>query len=45
MDKKIKKLQSTTKKLAKDESSLLKMDKKHDRKLDKCDMMMKKKKK
>ncbi len=44
MDKKIKELQKGTKKLAKQESSLLKMDKKHDKKLDKCDMMMKKKK-
>lgn len=45
MDKKIKKIMKTTKKLEKDEKSLLKMDKKHDKKLDKCDMMMKKGKK
>ncbi len=44
MDKKIKKIQKKTKELEKDEASLLKMDKKHDKKLDKCDMMMKKKK-
>ena len=45
MDKKIKKLQKDTKKLAHEESSLLKMDKKHDKKLEKCDMKMMKKKK
>jgi hypothetical protein len=43
MDKKIKKIQTATRKLQKEESSLLKMDKKHDKKLEKCDMKMKKK--
>lgn len=45
MDAKIKSLQKDTKKLAKKESALLKEDKKHDKKIDKCDMMMEKKKK
>ena len=44
MDKKIKKIMTGTKKLEKQETSLLKMDKKHDKKLEKCDMKMKKKK-
>jgi hypothetical protein len=45
MDKKIKKIQATTKKLGKQESSLLKMDKKQDKKLEKCPKTMMKKKK
>lgn len=43
MDAKIKKIQKKTKSLAKDEASLLKLDKKQDKKIDKCDMKMKKK--
>lgn len=43
MDQKIKKIQKVTKKLAKEEASLIKMDKKHDRKMAKCDKMMKRK--
>jgi hypothetical protein len=43
MDAKIKKIQAGTKKLAKQESSLLKMDKKQDRKIDKCEKMSMKK--
>lgn len=42
MDKAIKKIQKKTKELAKDEGKLLAMDKKHDKKLKKCDMMKKK---
>lgn len=42
MDKAIKKIQSKTKSLAKDESKLLKADKKNDKKLMKCDKMKKK---
>jgi hypothetical protein len=38
MDKKIKKLQKDTKKLAKQEASLLKEDKKHDKVIDKAKM-------
>ena len=45
MDKKIKKIIGETKKVEKDEKSLLKMDKKHDKKMAACDKMMKKKKK
>jgi hypothetical protein len=45
MDAKIKKIQAENKKEGKDLKSLLKMDKKHDKKIEKCDMMMKKKKK
>lgn len=45
MHSKIKKLQKDTKKIEKEEASLLKIDKKHDKKIEKCDMMMKKKKK
>lgn len=41
MDKKIKKLQKDTKKLAKEESQLLKMDKKHDKVIAKAKMKMK----
>lgn len=44
MDKKIKKLQTETKKLAKDESSLLKADKKRDKACDYGEKMMKNKK-
>ncbi len=43
MDKKIKKIQKDTKKLAKEESSLLKADKKQDKKMAACEMKMKKK--
>lgn len=43
MDEKIKAMQKDTKKVVKDESKLLKMDKKNDKKLDKCGMMEKKK--
>lgn len=42
MDKKIKKMQSKTKELAKEESSLLKADKKRDKLVDKGKMMKKK---
>ena len=42
MDKKIKSIQKTTKKLAKQESSLLKDDKKRDKACDLGKMMMKK---
>jgi hypothetical protein len=42
MDAKIKKIQKTTRKLAKQESSLLKADKKQDAKMGKCKMMKKK---
>lgn len=45
MDAKIKKLQKTTKKLAKEESSLLKADKKRDKVCDMGEKIMKKKKK
>lgn len=38
MDKKIKKIQKETKKLAKDEASLLKADKKRDKIVDKAKM-------
>lgn len=41
MDKKIKKIQKDTKKLVKEESSLLKADKKHDKIVDKAKMKMK----
>ena len=44
MDAKIKKIQKKTKSLEKDESKLLKADKKQDAKIAKCNMMMKKKK-
>lgn len=44
MDKKIKGLQRTTKKLAKEESSLLKADKKRDKACDYGKKMLKKKK-
>ena len=43
MDKKIKKISRETKKVEKDLKGLLKEDKKHDRKLEKCDKMMMKK--
>lgn len=45
MDKKIKKLQKDTKKLAKEETSLLKADKKRDKVCDYGKKMMEKKKK
>lgn len=45
MDKKIKKIQKDTKKLVKEESSLLKADKKRDKVCDYGKEMMKKKKK
>ncbi len=45
MDTKIKKIQKTTKKLAKEESSLLKADKKRDKKCAHSEKMMDKKKK
>jgi hypothetical protein len=45
MDKKIKRLQSETKKLAKDEAALLKADRKRDKTCDYGAKMMKKKKK
>jgi len=41
MDKKIKKIQKTTKKLAKEESSLLKADQKRDKLVDKGRKVMK----
>lgn len=41
MDAKIKKLQKDTKKIAKEESSLLKEDKKHDKLIDKAKKKMK----
>lgn len=44
MDKKIKSIMKDTKKIEKKESSLLKADKKQDKKMDRCDMKMKKKK-
>jgi hypothetical protein len=44
MDKKIKKIIKTEKGLEKSTKSLLKEDMKHDKKLEKCDMKMKKKK-
>ena len=43
MDEKIKKLQKDTKKLAKEESSLLREDKKHDRLIEKSKKKMRKK--
>jgi hypothetical protein len=45
MDEKIKKLQKTTKKLEHQESSLLKLDKTNDKKIDKAKKIIKKKKK
>lgn len=44
MDKKIKKIEKNEKIALKDTKELLKMDKKQDKKIEKCDMMMKKKK-
>lgn len=44
MDAKIKKIEKTNAKEGKQLKSLLKADKKQDKKMDKCDMMMKKKK-
>lgn len=44
MDKKIKKIEAKEKSALKETKELLKMDKKQDKKLEKCDMMMKKKK-
>lgn len=43
MDKKIKHLQKTTKKLEKEEKSLLREDKKHDKIIDKAKHKLKKK--
>jgi len=43
MDAKIKKIQKKTASLAKDESKLLKADKKQDAKMKKCNMEIKKK--
>jgi len=45
MDKKIKKIQKDTKKLAKEEASLLKADKKRDKECEMGEKMMKKGKK
>jgi len=45
MDKKIKKVIGKEKDAVKETKELLKMDKKHDKKLEKCDMKMMKKKK
>lgn len=42
MDKKIKKIMSKEKDVVRDTKSLLKVDKKHDKKMDRCDKMMKK---
>ena len=44
MDKQIKKVKKDVKKAEKDTNSLLKLDKAHDKKMAKCDKMMKKKK-
>ncbi len=44
MDKKIKKIQSENKKEGKDLKNLLKSDKKMDKKMEQCEMKMKKKK-
>lgn len=44
MDKKIKEIEKKEKGALKETKELLKMDKKQDRKLDKCDQKMKKKK-
>lgn len=44
MDKKIKKLQRDTKKIVKEESALLKADKKHDKIIDKAKKKLKGKK-
>lgn len=45
MDKKIKSIMKDTKKVEKKEGKLLKMDKKNDKKMEKCEMKMKSKKK
>ena len=45
MDKKIKKIEAKEKGAFKETKELLKMDKRQDKKLEKCDMKMKKKKK
>jgi hypothetical protein len=45
MDAKIKKIIGKEKGLEKSTKSLLKLDKKHDKKIEKCDKMMMKKKK
>jgi hypothetical protein len=45
MHKKIKKVEAKEKSALKETKELLKMDKRHDKKLEKCDMLMKKKKK
>lgn len=45
MDKKIKKIQAKEKEVGSDLKGLLKEDKKQDKKMKKCDMKMKKKKK
>jgi len=44
MDKQIKKVKKDVKKTEKDTNSLLKLDKAHDKKMAKCDKLMKKKK-
>ena len=45
MDRKIKKIETKEKGALKETKELLKMDKKQDRKMERCDMKMKKKKK
>ncbi len=44
MDKKIKKIQTQNRKVSRELKGLLKEDIKHDKKLDKCDNMMKNRK-
>ncbi len=44
MDEKIKRLQKDTRKIVKEEASLLKMDKKHDKTIDRAKKVLKKKK-
>ena len=44
MDKQINKIKKSETKALKDTKTLLKMDKKQDRKIERCDMKMKKKK-
>jgi hypothetical protein len=45
MDRKIKKIEAKEKGALKETKELLKMDKKQDKKMERCDMKMKKKKK
>lgn len=45
MDKKIKKMMHDTNKVVKEEKSLLKLDKKHDKKIEKAEKVLKGKKK